>query len=323
MKSKFGIIAVLILASAGFGQVTGGKDESVNRDPYAAEIVTSDIDLFWKAFEKATPDNDLIVYRDGYLRKGSTGLQEFLRLRIGSVCELADAIESHPAYYRQLKEQSLRIDSFKPQIRRSFAELKGIYPDAVFPSVYFVVGQMNSAGTLSEKGLLIGVEMFGRTDEMPLDELGNWHRAVLASVDRIPYIVAHELIHYQQGPSNDRTLLAAAIREGSADFIGELISGGQINPHLHDYGDPRERELWIEFKKEMTGTDRSNWLYQGDKSTVRPADLGYYIGYKIAESYYRKAADKRMAINEILRIEDFSEFLEKSGYGSKFAEAEE
>lgn len=311
------IILVLAMLCGTFA-LSAQDTAEPNRDPERAEIVTSDIDLFWKAYDKATPENDLIVYRDEYLKKGSVGLQEFTRIRIGSVCDLVETIDAHPHYFKQLRSGSMKIDSFKPKIRASFVRLKEIYPDAVFPSVYFLIGRMNSAGTLTDKGLLIGVDMFGRTDETPMEELSDWHKAVVSSIDRLPFIVAHELIHYQQAALNDRSLLAASIREGSADFIGELISGGQINPHLQQYGNARERELWLEFEKEMSGNDRSNWLYQGEKAKDRPADLGYYMGYKIAESYYKNSPDKKKAVRDILLVGDFPKFLEESRYAEKF-----
>ena len=46
----------------------------------------------------------------------------------------------------------------------------------------------------------------------------------------------------------------------------------------------------------------------------KPADLGYYVGYKICESYYNKQKDKKKAIQEILTIKDWEEFYLKSGY---------
>jgi uncharacterized protein YjaZ len=113
-------------------------------------------------------------------------------------------------------------------------------------------------------------------------------------------------------------LLGKSLSEGSADFIGELIAGGNITPNLHEYGNPREKQLWLEFKKEMNGTNESNWLYQADKAKDKPADLGYYIGYKIVESYYNKAKDKKQAIKDILEIKDFNAFLTASGYDEKF-----
>ncbi len=320
MRNKIIVTALftLLLFNLALAQDTDSA-ENVNKDPNAARIVTSDIELFWKAFDKATPENDLIIFRDEYLKKGSIGLQEFTRIRIGSPCGLTDTINKSGDYYVALRPQTTKIDSYKPQMQKSFRKLQEIYPEAVFPDVYFLIGRMNSAGTLTDKGLLIGVDMFGKTDEKSLENLSDWHKAVVSNIGRLPYIVAHELIHYQQKLSpTDQSLLARSIGEGSADFIGELISGGQINPHLHKYGNPLERELWQEFKKEMNGTDAGNWLYQGEKATDRPADLGYYMGYKIAESFYKNAADKKKAVKDILEIKDFQKFLQESGYEEKF-----
>ena len=50
-------------------------------------------------------------------------------------------------------------------------------------------------------------------------------------------------------------------------------------------------------------------------------DLGYYIGYKICESYYQSAKDKKQAIKDILEIKDFNQFLIDSKYEAKFSSA--
>jgi hypothetical protein len=45
----------------------------------------------------------------------------------------------------------------------------------------------------------------------------------------LPYLLAHELIHFQQEEmKNDTTTLSYVIRKGMADFIGELISGAMV-----------------------------------------------------------------------------------------------
>jgi len=298
---------------------------TLNRNPEKAEFVTSDIALFWRAYDMAKPENNLIIYRDEYFKKGSDGLQEFLRKKIGNSCNLVTAIETAPKYYAALRTQSAKVENYKPQMLASFKKLKEIYPDAAFPKVYFVVGRMNTGGTATIGGLLIGVEMYGKTDDASLAGLNNWQKAAVSKVERIPFIVAHELIHYQQRNAHltslfggEVSLLGKSLSEGSADFIGELIVGDNDNPHLHEYGNPREKQLWLEFKKEMNGSDADNWLYQGDKAKDKPADLGYYIGYKIVESYYNKAKDKKQAIKDILEIKDFNVFLTASGYDEKF-----
>jgi hypothetical protein len=305
-------LGILVLFGNAFAQAT------TNTDPDAAKFVTSDINLFWAAYDKAKPENDLIVYRDEYLKKGSVGLQEFTRLRIGGSCGLVNSINASPKYYAALRESSLKVAAYEKQTRAAFYKLREIYPEAVFPDVYFVIGRMTSAGTLSDKGLLIGVDMFGKNPNAPVEELGAWHKAVVSSVDRLPYIVAHELIHYEQKNAEDGSLLARSIGEGVPDFVAELIAGDTINPHLHKYANPIEKELWLEFKKEMSGKNVGNWLYQGDQAKDKPADLGYWMGYKIAESYYKNAKNKKQAVKDMLEIKDFSKFLADSRYEEKF-----
>jgi hypothetical protein len=318
-------LALFLLAFDGAAQtglIPADKVErKVNRDPDAARIVTSDIDNFWRAYDAARPDYCLGVFQREYFDKGSDGLKAFKRARINQ-CSFVETLAAHPRYYASIRESTLRVRSMSGQMRESFRKLKSLYDAAVFPDVYFLVGCMNSGGTTADAGLLIGAEMYGRTPNTPDEELDDWLRQVLKPVELIPHIVAHELVHYQQKyPEGERTLLAAAIKEGAADFIAELVSGRNPNTHLHDYGDPRERELWEEFKAEMGGTKTGNWLYQGDSAKGRPADLGYYVGYRICEAYYRAAKDKKQAVKDILEIKDFNQFLQDSRYDEKFGSA--
>ena len=66
----------------------------------------------------------------------------------------------------------------------------------------------------------------------------------------------------------------------------------------------------------MSGKDFQGWLYSSQAG--RPNDLGYWMGYKIVKAYYDKAADKKKAIDEILHIRDFNQFLAASGYADRF-----
>jgi Predicted Zn-dependent protease (DUF2268) len=316
------MLALSMLTTGVLGQgsqsSTGNGARKLNTDPEAVQFVTSDISLFWQAYDMAKPENDINVFRDQYLRKGSVGLKEFAQRKNVTSCLLADQIETHPKYYASLRTSSLKVDSYKASMRASFRKLKELYPDAVFPDVYFLIGKMTSAGTETDAGLLIGVDRFGRSKDMPLEELDAWQRATLHAIEDIPVVVAHELIHYQQKHLDLRhDLLKQSIIEGGADFIGELISGRNANEPQHAYGDPREKELWTEFKKEMNGTDVSYWLFQGDEAKDRPADLGYYIGYKICESYYRNVPNKTRAVKDIIEVKDFEQFLKLSGYEEK------
>jgi len=102
--------------------------------------------------------------------------------------------------------------------------------------------------------------------------------------------------------------------EGSCDFIGELVAGNQLNKVSREYGDKHEAVLWKEFKKELCSESLKNWLYNYKTSKDRPADLGYYIGYRIAKAYYNKQKDKTQAIRDIIDMKDPLKILQLSGY---------
>lgn len=270
-------------------------------DPLKASFVTQDITNFWNAFDqlKTTPqDNPFEAF---YIKPGSPGVKAFTPGRIESSASLFKTVLERQDDYVKARKNSLEMLDNEKQCRAAFMALKYLYPKAVYPNVYFVIGRFNSGGHSNPKGLIIGAEMIQSKD--------------------VPYMVAHELIHYQQDsiPRENLNLLAACINEGSADFIAELISGGGPNRQTHDYGNANEALLWKEFKLIMDDKEDSHdWMYNYKPKNGYPPDLGYWIGYKITEAYYDKATDKKKAISDILHIKDFYQFLGDSGYALKF-----
>jgi len=269
-------------------------------DPLKASFVTTDIVNFWNAFDKMDKDLQTNPFEDFYLKPGSPGLEAFTKGRIEDAVSLLNTVRERKSDYVKARPNSLNMLDNEKKCRAAFMALKYLYPKAVFPNVYFVIGRFNSGGHSNPKGLIIGAEM-------------------IQSV-AVPYIVAHELIHYQQDsiPRKSLNLLAACINEGSADFIAELISGGGPNKQTHSYGNANEAKLWIEFKAIMEDREDSHdWMYNYKPKNGYPPDLGYWIGYKITAAFYEKATDKKKAIAAILHIKDFNKFLEDSGYSSK------
>lgn len=287
-------------------------------NPDSARIIAEDVPRFWAALDASTPENRAAVLQSDYLDRGTPGLQDFTVLRIGTSASLVESLRRFPGYYRAARASTLRAAEFEPQIRAAFRKMEELYPDAVYPDVYFLVGNLSTGGTTSGRGLLIGTEVFARNAETPEDEMAPWMRASFKSVEAIPHIVAHELVHYEQDYAPGNTLLRQSLNEGVADFVAELISGAHINPTAHAYADAHEAALWCEFQGQMHGTDYSGWLYNGSQSTDRPGDLGYVMGYRIAKAYYRRTRDKRQAVRDMLRIRDFDGFVKASGYGRRF-----
>ena len=313
-------ICILFISTMSMAQ--GGPQ--LNRDPATVKFVTSDINNFWRAYDLAAKETDkakrVAIFQAEYLDKGSPGLKDFLRLRIKSAESLVNAIGAMPKYYASIRPQTLQVQTMEKRMRKAFEKFKSLYPEAVFPDVYFLIGVTNSGGTTGPSGLLIGTEMYGKTAKTPLDELSGWLRVVLSNVEYVPAIVAHESCHYNQHYNTapeQRHLLGKALQEGSCDMLGELVSGRTINEHLKIYGRTHDAEIWRDFEANMYKQDFSNWFYNALTAKDRPADLGYYVGYLITRAYYENAKDKRQAVHDILNIQDARAFYEASGVRPK------
>ena len=292
-------------------------------DPDRVRIVTADVDRFWAAYEKAAAApaaERAAIFEREYMEPGTIGLRDFARSGRVNAAALAQKLETHAKFYQAIRSATSSIQTHRGEIVAAFRKLKALYPNAMFPDCYFVVGAIRSGGTASENGLLMGAEMFTRSSSLPMTELGEWERGAVMPPSDIPPLVAHEAIHFQQRASADKSLLMACLKEGSADFLGKLTSGRLVArmEETHAWADARERELWEEFRKEMYGEDRSRWLYGSSGGNGRPVDLGYWIGYKIAKAYYDNASDKKAAVRAILEVTDAKQFLEASRYAEKF-----
>jgi len=272
-------------------------------DPGKAVFLTADVANFWRAFdawEAGRPGNP---FADLYVRPASVGARLLLeKIALENPDSLLRRVRRRRADYVRARAASERMATAVPPCRAAYRALQRLYPAAVFPPVYFAIGGFEVGGNSLAAGVLIGAEMN--------DPAG------------IPPLVAHETAHAQQKiPYKYRILLEQCLVEGSADFIGELMSGHVVKDEPYRYARGRERQLWHEFVRDQNlGENDSfaNWLYGGERPAGRPADLGYYIGYQITKAYYDRAADKRRAIREILHIADARQFLARSGYGARF-----
>jgi hypothetical protein len=297
----------------------------MNTDPMAAKLITSDIEHFWHAYDLMTPETARDVFQREYLDHASAGLKALVASRIKSVDALIRALETKPQYYASIRLSTLNIPSLTDAIRASFRRLEALLEGAVFPDVYFLIGCLNTGGTVDEAGLLIGTEFFARTEPAPLEEMGPFLASVARPIETLPLIVAHELIHYQQlvfGPGelrqrfeqDDLSLLELTLVEGVAEFFGRVISGGVGNPLIHEYGALHERELWERFKVDLNESRIDAWFYQGDNAKDEPADLGYFIGSRIVEAYWERAPDKKQALRTLLTTTDPLEIVGSSQY---------
>jgi hypothetical protein len=204
--------------------------------PGSLRLITDDLPRFWAAFEHLDDPDAAAAFDRLYLQPGTTGLRDFTELRIGSAEMLVEKIRLRRAYYASLQNETLSLETAASSFQPAAQALAELYPGAVFPNITFLIGRLSTGGTTSDAGVLIGTELFTRGLDTPTHELRAWELAVTRPPDVLPFIIAHELVHVQQPEAVFQTLLAQCLREGAAEFLGEVISGGVITPEIHAYG---------------------------------------------------------------------------------------
>jgi Predicted Zn-dependent protease (DUF2268) len=293
-------------------------NRAVFGDPRNMQIITSDINNFWTIFDKRDQANIAQLIMSAYILKGTLGLRNFFEVRMnGSVAQVIQFMRTHKNYLQSIRPISQNLQRFKPGIIAAANKLEEIYPPAIFPPTTFTFGIFNTFGTTNGgAGSLIGAEFICDTNTVVKDELNKWRVFNISDSSQLLGIIIHELIHVEQQTLDPKNLLDRCINEGAADFISQLVLGYNTNSNIHVYGNAHEKELWATFKNQMNDTPYSDWLYNGQNAPPGvPADLGYYMGFKICEAYYNKTADKKQAVREMLTIQDFKKFYEQSGYG--------
>ena len=298
--------------------------------PSNFDLKTASMEAFWPHFEQAMADTSQARrYLKAFIFEGPQEVRDFYVVRYGSIDNMyGQMVNAAPNYYRYLKTRfnpdSLRV--FRKTILKSMKRFQELYPQAVFPKVYIVPGILNTGGTATEMGMFLGGDMYGKSPEMPVEDLTDWQEGAIMEFSDLPRLTMHELMHFQQNyrdRTNGQTLLSAVIQEGVCDFMVELCSAEpMVNENLTFLSDP-DNEAWIfgEFQEELLGDDNSKWLYNGGSIEDRPHDLGYAVGYLICKSYYQQSPDKKKAVVELLNTDDFMKIVKNSDYAYLLKEA--
>jgi len=314
MKTSIIVQLCLFCAGSAIGQ------PATHADPSGVKFITTDIDHFWKMYDRlpsAHSTTDSLHLLQGYIDQGSQVLLDRARESGGiSAQSLLSALRRYPRYIASIRKSTQRIRRYRLRIIADFSKLKALYPAAVFPDFYFVMGDFDSGGKPVAHGMYIAAEINGGAPDAPLDEFRRVPglRFGLSTVTQIEAICCHELIHWQQQKAT-RNLLWLAVREGAADFIGEQLCGRQIDGKQAVFGNAHEHRLWQRFTADTTERAIPDWLFNGSRRDLdMPPNMGYYLGYRICRAYYLRRAAKKYAIRRILQVRDARRFLAESGY---------
>ncbi|WP_347217605.1 DUF2268 domain-containing putative Zn-dependent protease [Chryseobacterium sp.] len=314
MKYLFCFLFLCLLSVSVFAQ---------KRD-FTMYIETSDIRNFWAAYDEVqkliNPEEKVSTFQKLYVDKATFGLQDFIKSRNFSSGQWIESFESKPKFWRSIRSKTENIQKDFQNIQNLYQNFSRIYADFSPPKIYFTMGNLKGGGTVINGNLIIGSELAASDKEVDYSELSQNYQDRMKINSGIIFLTAHELVHTQQNLRGTKTnLLGLCLKEGSADFIAELLTGKKVEAPYIDYGMQHQNSLWNDFEKEMNGEDFQNWLSNTATIKDKPADLGYFMGYIITKRFYDKSKDKQSAINIIMNL-DFSntaeteQFLEKSGY---------
>ncbi|WP_380876032.1 hypothetical protein ACFB49_07050 [Sphingomonas sp. DBB INV C78] len=291
---------ILFVAAAAFA--LGG---AAARSP---EIHSEDVERFYAVYDAAGGKPTAEAIQRNYLDKGTAGLAEFAKLRRFTGESMAKAIEERPAVFADARRCAAVLPAVKTRLSPMLAKLGKLYPAAIYPPVTLAIGRGRTGGTANTSGVMVGLETLCAVDFLnPNLE------------DRFVHLIAHEYVHVQQPAAQienpEEKVLRAALIEGGAEFIGELISGSVSYTHLQTATKGRELELETAFAAEQDQVAlKSRWLYNGVGTPEWPGDLGYWVGYRIAKAYYVHARDKKAAVRDIIEMQDAKAFLANSGW---------
>lgn len=293
-------------------------------------IHTEDLPRFYQAFDSVFNTKDSLkqiqFFKRLYEDKASNGLKKFMELRGGNAVAWRKMALKDSAMLSKKRPWILSVLKQEKIIAQRIEQFKKIYPDFREGDIYFCVGVNNSGGTVYDNTVYIGTEVLS-------SEADDW--AV--------FTVLHEFVHTQQWVQRNMTklmgsdsvlngylkthkqLLGKCLEEGVADFVAELAFGKslvQTNPKGHTaFGVKHEKQIWELFKQDMFKDfdDTNGWLYSKKaigKDTI--SDLGYFMGYQIAKTYYRNSKNKTLAIKQMIEKgftdESAKLFLKESGY---------
>ena len=274
-------------------------------------VVTSDVGRFWQAFDaiSAAPDS-AAQYRlldELFIAPGTPGLRALMERRGYTPEQYVTAILGAPQFWASVRANTLRADDYAGEIERVVERLRALYPALRPAQIYFTVGALRTGGTTLGDKVLIGSEIAmadstAVTDDLP-EGFGHLRRYFDSNpVEDVVLLNAHEYVHTQQGPFG-ADLLAVALQEGVAEYVSVLAAEQPSAAPAVAFGQANEPRVRDRFATEMFSGRWNDWLYNNTENVFGVRDLGYYVGYAIAERYVERSADRARAVARLIELD--------------------
>ncbi|WP_191858942.1 gliding motility protein GldB-related protein [Hanstruepera ponticola] len=321
MKKLLGLLTIVMILVSCQTEKNGYKN-----------IVTTDINNFWEAYDKITSTQDSTLqyqYLDSlYFKKGTEGLKAIKQVRNYTAQDYLRSINNYPKFWTSIRENTLKANQFGSELQDGIEKFRNIYPDLKPAKIYFTIGAFRTNGTTLDSLVLIGSELAMAdkhtiSTEFPKEEREDRRTFFDSSpIDNLVLLNIHEYVHTQQKPMV-HNLLSLAIYEGVAEFVSVKAMGVPSAAPAIEFGKKNADSVREKFEQEMFYTNnRFKWLWSsGTSNEFGVRDLIYYIGYQMAENFYEQAENKKEAIKKLIELDfnnetEIEEFVHSTSFFS-------
>ncbi len=296
-----------------------------------ANVITSDVKNFWNAYDKITAVKDTVqqyqYLKSLYLDKGTEGLKAIIKARNYTPQDYINAINNYPQFWASVRNNTLKADKMGAELDKGVGKLRKIYPDLKPARIYFTIGALRTGGTYGDGHVLIGSEIAMSDKNTVSSEFPPAMRKARRTyfdsnpINDLILLNIHEYVHTQQHPMGE-SLLTASISEGIAEFVSCKAMGVPSAAPAVGFGKKNADKVRARFELEMFyPPNLYRWLWGDAPNSFGVRDLGYYIGYQMAENHYNKIRDKKQAVKELINLNYADEkavedFVQKSGFFS-------
>lgn len=295
------------------------------------DIVTKDVLNFWEAVDSLKRNCDTTqIFQRFVIDRASNEFKLFIKQRNITAKDYSYQYGHYPNFYRTLRLNTIKLIQDTNLIRQTINNFRKIYPNYIDASICIAMGNFMTGGTIKiihndilnyNKFVYIGLEYHGLDSSTIISELpistqdyvsrSNFYRTII-----------HELVHIQQQTHGNKIakafygnkLAATILREGIPDFISKLVYPFGNNGNNYYYGTQHEDILRTKLRNEIYGSDFTYWIYNSNTVSDQPRDLGYFMGSRIANSYFKQLSATTIDVTELIEIKNAKKFIKKSKY---------
>lgn len=257
---------------------------------HSQKIISTDIEHFWDAYPKINNTKDTAVQyqllRTLYLNKASDGLKSLIKNKEYTEQDFMEHFTKYPLFWQSLKANTQNLPRLYPAIYADLQKLKKAYPSFSSANIFFTIGAFRTNGTNEDRQVLIGSELSLADKSTHIEELPLARQTFYKTqnpLEELALLCTHEYVHTQQQPLIEN-LLSKCLYEGIAEFISCKVTGKKSAAPAIDFGKTNEAKVVAQYVKDLfIMSNDNNWVWGQNNNHLKVRDLGYYIGYEIAE----------------------------------------